>query len=532
MTFIKRLAFMIAVFCFSSLLVNTQAQTPRMASVNITPESDKVRISAIGDVSEMRLEVVSEAGDIVFESGAITGQHLDWQMKDSQGERVAGGTYLVTVTYRTAAGKLRKRVEQVTVEEAEISNTQAAPAPQAVQETVTTSNPGVFGSIARFTGESTIANSVITQTIAGKIGIGSATPQARLEVAGNWTGEDGALRVSGDKPTIRFTGGPVVNDRSWIMHLGSNGPGNLEFYRRAGQTWGQVMSLTPVGNVGIGTANPTANLHVRSEVNFTPIKLTAGSGEGANTGTWRIQADNGLSGRGAAFVIYSDTAQQYRMVIDGQGRVGIGKTDPLVMLDVNAASGGAVSGSGPLYGVSGTGDTTGVDGFSYGGTGVNGGSVFGTGVVGQSFHGYGVHGINEGGYAGYFEGKVHAKYGYTQGSDRNLKANFAQVNPRLILDRLASIPIQTWNYKSGPESVRHIGPVAQDFRSAFNLGENDKTIATVDAAGVTMAAIQGLYQIVREKDEKIEALTRRMERQQAQLNQVKRSIRRKRTPRK
>jgi hypothetical protein len=34
--------------------------------------------------------------------------------------------------------------------------------------------------------------------------------------------------------------------------------------------------------------------------------------------------------------------------------------------------------------------------------------------------------------------------------------------------------------------------MAQDFRAAFGLGDDEKTIATVDADGVALAAIQGL----------------------------------------
>ena len=37
-----------------------------------------------------------------------------------------------------------------------------------------------------------------------------------------------------------------------------------------------------------------------------------------------------------------------------------------------------------------------------------------------------------------------------------------------------------------------MGPMAQDFRAAFGLGVNEKTIVTVDADGVALAAIQGL----------------------------------------
>ena len=40
----------------------------------------------------------------------------------------------------------------------------------------------------------------------------------------------------------------------------------------------------------------------------------------------------------------------------------------------------------------------------------------------------------------------------------------------------------------------HMGPMAQDFHAAFGLGTDDKHIATVDADGVALAAIQGLNQ--------------------------------------
>jgi hypothetical protein len=89
--------------------------------------------------------------------------------------------------------------------------------------------------------------------------------------------------------------------------------------------------------------------------------------------------------------------------------------------------------------------------------------------------------------------------------DRHVKANFAKVDARGTLERLASIPIETWNYKAQDPSIRHIGPVAQDFYAAFGLGEDDKHISTVDADGVALAAIQGLYELVKEKDKEIAA---------------------------
>jgi hypothetical protein len=95
-------------------------------------------------------------------------------------------------------------------------------------------------------------------------------------------------------------------------------------------------------------------------------------------------------------------------------------------------------------------------------------------------------------------------------SDRNVKANFTPVDGQEILDRLADIPIETWNLKSQDESIRHIGPMAQDFYAAFSVGEDELYINNMDADGVALAAIQGLYELVQEKDAEIAALEQRL----------------------
>ena len=96
-------------------------------------------------------------------------------------------------------------------------------------------------------------------------------------------------------------------------------------------------------------------------------------------------------------------------------------------------------------------------------------------------------------------------------SDRNVKANFSLVDARDVLQRLAQIPISTWNYKAQDTAIRHIGPMAQDFAAAFGVGEDDKHISTIDADGVSLAAIQGLYQIAQEKDQQIAQLQARLD---------------------
>jgi hypothetical protein len=80
-------------------------------------------------------------------------------------------------------------------------------------------------------------------------------------------------------------------------------------------------------------------------------------------------------------------------------------------------------------------------------------------------------------------------------SDRNLKENFTPVSARGVLEKVSAMPISRWNFK-GDTATPHVGPMAQDFHAAFGLGTDDKHIATVDADGVALAAIQGLNQKV------------------------------------
>jgi hypothetical protein len=81
---------------------------------------------------------------------------------------------------------------------------------------------------------------------------------------------------------------------------------------------------------------------------------------------------------------------------------------------------------------------------------------------------------------------------WTVWSDRDGKHNLTPVTPVEVLEKVAALPIATWSWKTQDESIRHIGPMAQDFHAAFGLGESERGISTVDAQGVALAAIQGL----------------------------------------
>lgn len=96
-------------------------------------------------------------------------------------------------------------------------------------------------------------------------------------------------------------------------------------------------------------------------------------------------------------------------------------------------------------------------------------------------------------------------------SDVNRKHQFENISGEDILVRLRSVPIQEWSYKVEDDHVRHIGPTAQDFYSAFHLGTDEKSIGTVDADGVALAAVQALDKRTQNQSSDIDALRKENE---------------------
>lgn len=109
---------------------------------------------------------------------------------------------------------------------------------------------------------------------------------------------------------------------------------------------------------------------------------------------------------------------------------------------------------------------------------------------------------------------------WTNASDRSSKVGFEPVDGRDVLARLVALPLSTWSYKSEDESVRHLGPMAQDFAAAFGLGADDRSISTVDAAGVALAAIQGLNDVVESQKRRIDTQNDRIAELEAELDRM------------
>lgn len=171
-------------------------------------------------------------------------------------------------------------------------------------------------------------NNIIRQTITntGNIGIGTTTPRLKLDVIG----EIGIDAVGGYSRTWNYLNGVL----KWTVGLRIS---NDYYIYREGVA-GNV--LVPLGNVGIGTTAPNAQLQLGNTVANRKIVLYEAAnndnqyyGLGINAGVLRYQipaADN----KHIFYAGTSATASNALMTIQGNGNVGIGTDAPTAKLHV------------------------------------------------------------------------------------------------------------------------------------------------------------------------------------------------------
>jgi hypothetical protein len=344
----KRLASASAL-AFFLLFSAVRAQDAMVSTVNVTPEPGRIRVAAVGEVYDLKVEVLDEAGETVFEGAAAAGRRLDWVLRDARGARVPPGTYTVTVSYVTQAGRQRKRIEQVTVTGGTGAEGESAPpepqagsdpTPQAVGPIT---GQGTAGKLAKFTGANSIDASLITEST-GKIGLNIAPPAARLH-------------VNGPTPPPLDAGGTAA---------------------------------TPLLQTSGGKGGSTTGTDGRKAGPGASLLLVAGNGGDAPAGSQNgsggsITLQPGAGGGGAGT---AGASGKVLLVPNRRGLVGVGTSVPTSMLHVVATDNIAVHGDSTDIGVYGVNHTDGV------------------GVSGSSPSGYGVKGQSSAGYAGYFQGRV------------------------------------------------------------------------------------------------------------------------------
>jgi len=298
--------------------------------------------------------------------------------------------------------------------------------------------------------------------------------------------------------------------------------------------------VNSAGAVGIGVSIPDAPLHVaegsagsvaanansiavfeRSNSAYVVVLTPATNESGILFGSPTNNSDGGIVYNNSAVnrgFQFRTGGNSTKMTIRSDGTVGIGTSIPDAPLGIRGTGVGTA-----WFDLHDTNDVSQwqINGF---GGGLNFAQSFVTdGRLFLSLNGnVGIGTLNP-------ANKLHVAGGvsataFTSTSDRNAKENFAPISTSDVLQKVASLPITTWNFKEMP-GARHMGPMAQDFYAAFGLGGSDKTITTVDPDGVALAAIQGLNQKLerqatqlRENEMTIAELRARLDRLEQLLN--------------
>jgi hypothetical protein len=120
---------------------------------------------------------------------------------------------------------------------------------------------GTAGYISKFLDNYTIGNSGIFEYL-GNIGIGTATPQAKLDVLGN-------VRIEGTGSALIFPDGSVVHDRAEL--IGPQGPAGPQGATGATGPAGPTGPTGPQGPAGVGHAYVDSNDSVVTLDSSSPV---------------------------------------------------------------------------------------------------------------------------------------------------------------------------------------------------------------------------------------------------------------------
>src|SRR6266700_6222219 len=370
---------------------NVIAQRSAM-TITSSASADRIRITAPSSIVQMHVEVYGASGEKLFDNEIRGGNVFDWHLQDGQAQRLPAGDYVCVVTVKNLAGRLTQKIGTVRVGEKDVSvgsgeveqlSAQQTQAIGPVKEnscwTVLNENeqqtrtvlahygsdgPIVLGRrafsfrIGDFFSGSDKEQMRLTEE--GNLGIGTAKPEFKLDVAGTIRARQGFVFNDGSSLN--------VNDKGILTHTSPDGTvtpnvggigsqGRLAKWTDNSGTLGDSVAL----DTGTGlqlTAAPSGavdtNLLYLNSTNGTTGVLAGnvpsyGAANGpffamrGNTytpianqrGLFTIAAGNITSPAGDDGSVKFNTGNDIlRMVIRPSGNVGIGTPTPVDKLDV------------------------------------------------------------------------------------------------------------------------------------------------------------------------------------------------------
>lgn len=358
----------------SAQTLRKPAERGAAPTVTVSATASGVRFVALGAVRQTRLEVYDASGAAVFDSGFLPGNVRDWA---AQASGLPDGTYSCVLTARDLSGRLSFKQGAVVLAGGEPSlalgeagaaagagNEAAEPASALTTEagaaTLSTHDGGA-GALTSTSGALTLRTGDVLRggerehvrvTPEGRVGVGTDSPEATLDVAGavrasagfkfpdgtTLTSQRGRLTLTGAEgeelpgPTAAGTG--TQNRLAKWAETGGSGTLTDSAVTEAG------------GNVGVGTSSPAQRLHVVGRSLFQNAGtaslfildrldgkiMAAGAGGFSSTvaydesGIFKIESNSRTSI--AQGVFGADRGATTRFVIDGAGRVGVGTDEP------------------------------------------------------------------------------------------------------------------------------------------------------------------------------------------------------------
>src|SRR5215510_1732309 len=85
-----------------NLKQNSKPDSEGSQSVAIIIERGRLRFTAPASAQELRLEVFNQAGELVYDSGVLSGPELSWDLQNASGGDVSSGLYAYTLTIKGA----------------------------------------------------------------------------------------------------------------------------------------------------------------------------------------------------------------------------------------------------------------------------------------------------------------------------------------------------------------------------------------------------------------------------------------------